>query len=97
MKRRYIIIALLLLSFMVYGKDKDTKVVRADSMPKNVKIIDISTGGYDYVITMIDLSNNEIVTVYYTKYSSAKFNVKDIIRTGIFVNPDDYNLTPKKE
>jgi len=61
-------------------------------MPDKVKIIAITGTSYNVCYTIIDLSNNEIVIIDYSaKVNSASGEIVNILRTGIIVNPNDYN------
>ncbi len=86
--KKFVIIffVLILLITGSYTKEKF-------QMPTKVKIIGITGTGWNLCYTLIDLNNNEIVIIdYATKVNSATGEIVNVLRTGIIVNPNDYNV-----
>ena len=72
-------------------------------VPKNIKIISQSCTFVSVFITVIDLSNNEIVLLEYGAKANgiAKGKLVNVIRTGMFANPEKQSFligddAPKK-
>jgi hypothetical protein len=85
-KKLLIIICLILLCSIIYSVgQKDAE----KNLPKNVKVIGITGVAYGYIMTVIDLDNNEIMLLsyYFTMKEMKLFSVQ---RTGLIVNPKDY-------
>lgn len=89
MKKNLIVLFIFLLSTVsVYAGNKDK-----DNYPENVKVIAQSASDNSFIVTVIDLDNNEIVIV---SYIASNGFLSSVIRTGWIVNPDDYPTISEK-
>lgn len=67
-----------------------------DQIPARVKVISQSCMADGLCLTVIDLDQNEVVILFYSRLSSGIFqgNLKmsNVIRTGMFVDPDEQEV-----
>ncbi len=98
MKKILILLCILSLSMnFVYSanndkNNKNDKNVQEEEetieVPKNVRIISQSCNAVSLFITVIDLSNNEIVILEYdSNQNLLTGDLLNIIRTGMFADP----------
>jgi hypothetical protein len=83
------ILILIFATVAVFAKDDN-------QAPTKVKVLSQSCMENSLCLTVIDLSNNEIVILHYSfkpeSLFKAKFELFDVIRTGMFVNPDEQGM-----
>lgn len=85
----FTILILIFTTMAVSAKDDN-------QVPTKVKVLSQSCMQNSLCLTVIDLSNNEVVILHYSfkpeSLFKAKFELFDVIRTGMFVNLDEQGM-----
>ena len=85
----FMIIIITISTFFTFSKDFE--------VPKNVKIISQSCAMTSFFVSVIDLSNNEVIILEYSTKAGLMGKLINLIRTGMFVNPEKQSFLEGKD
>lgn len=90
-------LSIISLAFLILFSTTITAFAKDDKQaPTKVKVLSQSCMENSMCMTVIDLSNNEVVILHYSfkpeSLFKAKFELFDVLRTGMFVNPDEQGM-----